>query len=239
MASEKADIIEPVEQRLVTLTPAGDDEVLAARTATADIYLPLPPLCAALGINWATQFRKIKNDEEHFERTRQLRLRTRGGPQVQACMEIEAIPQWLASIEPSRVRADLRERLKAYKRWVRKVVYDAFARETGLAAAASTAVTPTPSADVVALEQIERMGLAIATLARQQIAYEQHTDLRLASLESSLVAHQEAVMGRLDQAATVVGVWWATCCVASIPLRAWSRAGRSLAMPRPLRSTHW
>jgi hypothetical protein len=52
------DIIEPVEQRLVALTPGGDDEVVAARTETSDIYLPLRPICVALGASWATQRRK-------------------------------------------------------------------------------------------------------------------------------------------------------------------------------------
>jgi hypothetical protein len=47
-------------------------------------------------------------------------------------MDVEAVPLWLAGIEPSRVRVDLRERLMTYKRWVRKVVYEAFARETGI-----------------------------------------------------------------------------------------------------------
>jgi len=79
------------------------------------------------------------------------------------------------------VRADLRDRLKAYKRWVRRVVYDAFARETGLTA-------------------IVQMGEAIASLARQQIAFEQHTETRLTVLEDSV----GEVTGRLDQAAAVV-----------------------------------
>ncbi len=43
MTSEKTGtdgVIEPVEQKLVALTPGGDDEVLAARTDTSEIYLP-------------------------------------------------------------------------------------------------------------------------------------------------------------------------------------------------------
>src|SRR5690348_11500817 len=125
-------VIEPVEQKLVVLTPTGDDEVLAARTANSEIYLPIRPICAALGIQWATQRRKIMSDEVLTESTRTLRLQTRGGPQNLVCMDVEAIPMWLAGIEPSRVRADLRERLITYKRWVRKVVYEAFTRETGI-----------------------------------------------------------------------------------------------------------
>ncbi len=56
-------VIEPVEQKTVALMQVGDDEVLAARTATSEIYLQVHPIRAALGIKWATQCRKIKADE--------------------------------------------------------------------------------------------------------------------------------------------------------------------------------
>jgi hypothetical protein len=125
-------VIEPVEQKLVALTQGGDDEVVAARTATSEIYLPLRPICIALGVSWATQRRKILADDVMMESVRTLRVQTRGGPQNLVCMDVEAIPLWLAEIEPDRVRAELRDRLRSYKRWVKKVVYDAFAHETGI-----------------------------------------------------------------------------------------------------------
>ncbi len=96
-------IIEPVEQKLVALTPAGDDKVLAARIATSEIYLPVRPICGTLGVNWGTQYRKIKADEVLMESVRTLRLQTHGGPQNLVCMDVEAIPLWLAGIEPSRL----------------------------------------------------------------------------------------------------------------------------------------
>ena len=207
MADEIADagvVIEPVEQRLVVLTPAGNDEVLAARIDTSEIYLPIRPICTALGIQWATQRRKIMSDDVLAESTRTLRLETRGGPQNLVCMDVEAIPLWLAGIEPSRVRADLRDRLMAYKRWVRKVVYEAFARETGIVPSA-TAAPVSVHPDAVTLEHIEHMALAIAQMAREQRAFEQHVDTRFTALQSEIMEQRTEVMGRLDQAASVVG----------------------------------
>jgi len=189
---------------VVVLAQAGDDELLAARTETSEIYLPVRPICTALGIHWAAQYRKIKADEVLLESTRTLRLQTRGGPQNLVCMDVEAIPMWLAGIEPSRVRADLRDRLITYKRWVRKVVYEAFARETGVV---TTAATPPPASTPTSLtlEHIEHMALAIAQLAHEQRAFEQHVDTRLVSLQTEIVEQRAEVMGRLDQAAAVVG----------------------------------
>ncbi len=44
-------VIDPVEQKLVALTPGGDDEVLAARIESSEIYLPVKPICGALGVS--------------------------------------------------------------------------------------------------------------------------------------------------------------------------------------------
>jgi len=204
--SETQAVIEPVEQKLVALTSAGSDEVLAARLDTSQIYLPVRPICTALGVNWPSQRQKIMADEVLAESTRTLRLQTRGGPQNLVCMDVEAIPMWLAGIEPSRVRADLRERLIVYKRWVRKVVYEAFARETGIETAMSTSQAMTPAnPDMTALAHVVQLAEAIATMGRQQMAFEQHVDTRLTALQGEIVEQRAEVMGRLDQAAAVVG----------------------------------
>jgi len=47
-------VIEPVEQKRVALTEDGGDEVLAASTETSEIYLPVKPICTALGVSWTT-----------------------------------------------------------------------------------------------------------------------------------------------------------------------------------------
>ncbi len=59
------------------------------------------------------------------------------------------------------------------------MVYDAFARETGIETSlgSSQGVTPA-SPDVTALIHIAQMAEAIATMARQQAAFEQHVDTR-------------------------------------------------------------
>jgi len=199
-------VIEPVEQKLVALTQGGDDEVVAARTATSEIYLPLRPICIALGVSWATQRRKVMADDVMMESIRTLRVQTRGGPQNLVCMDVEAIPLWLAEIEPDRVREDLRDRLRSYKRWVKRVVYDAFARETGVETALSVSQAMTPAnPDMTSLAHIAQMAEAIATMARQQMAFESHVDTRFTALQGEIVEQREEVMGRLDQAAAVVG----------------------------------
>src|SRR5262249_54191808 len=69
---------------------------------------------------------------------------------------------------------------------------------------ASQTVTPS-SPDMTALAHIAQMAEAIATMARQQMAFEAQVDTRFAALEAGIVEQRDEIMGRLDQAAAVVG----------------------------------
>jgi hypothetical protein len=202
-----ADVLEAQEQRHVSLVEG--EEVLAVRVAPHAIHVPIRPLCAALGITHQTQIERIRRDEVLAENLRLIKVQTAGGTQTMQCIELEGVPLWLAMIEPSRVREDLRERLRVYKRWVRQRVYEAFMQETGL----DRAVVPSPSGDsALTLEQVEHLGLAIANLARQQRAYERQVDAQLAALEGHVGAEIGALKNdvalvhtRLDTAAEVFG----------------------------------
>jgi len=206
-------ILVPVEQRRVTLM--GEDEVVAARVAPDLIYLPLRPLCENLGVGYPAQFARIKKDEVLAEGLRRLKIQTAGGTQTMQCLELEGVPLWLAMIEPGRVRADLRDRLLVYKRWVRKRVWEAFARETGLVDLAPAAPTDADPADpggaIRSLEQIREMGFAIARMAEQQIAHERRlgtVEARVAGLDGRLVTAEDLATRthlRVDRAAQVMG----------------------------------
>lgn len=200
-------VLIPTEQRHITLMEG--DEVVAARVEPDLIYLPLRLLCDNLGIGYPAQFARLKRDDVMAEGLRRLKIQTVGGMQTMQCLELETVPLWLAMIEPSRVHEDLRERLRVYKRWVRRRVWEAFARETGIAGVAEGPRSPAPSGpDASALEHIAQMAEAIAVMARQQLAFEQHVDARFTTLDTHITVladGQDALTGRLDQAAAVVG----------------------------------
>ncbi len=196
----------PLAQRQVQIE---GEQVLAVWTGQQDIYVPLRPLCEALGVQLNGQLARIRRDEVLAEGLRRIRVETDGGPQLMQALHLEGVPLWLAGVEPSRVREEVRPRLRLFKRWVRQRIWEAFARETGIAGAVEEARAPVPEApEVRTLEHIEQMALAIATMARQQRAFEQQVDQRLAALDTHVAAladGQETMGGRLDQAAAVVG----------------------------------
>lgn len=190
----------PTSQRTILLVEG--EEVTAVRVGS-DIYVPVNPLCAALGVAPNRQIARIRRDDVMAEHLRPVRVATAGGQQTLQCLHLESIPLFLAGLEPGRVKESLREKLRVYKRWCRQRIWEAFATEMGLVPAA-TPVTPTPTtgqdSEVLALEQVEQFGLAIATLARQQIAFMQQHHQEMIEVRGALEEHE----GRLNRAAEVV-----------------------------------
>ena len=188
-------VLVPTEQRLVTIV--DDEEIPAALIEGQDIYLPIRPMCQALGVASQMQIARIKADEVMAENLRRVRIATPGGPQTVQALHIESVPLWLGTLEPGRVREDLRPRLVAYKRWMQRRVYEAFAAEIGWGRPGPPVPAPPTTAAPTSLEYIEQMALAIAHMAHQQRVFEHDlTDVR---------DHVEVLDGRLDRAAAVVG----------------------------------
>ena len=107
------------------------EEVTAVRVEGAgegkDIFLPLRPMCAALGIDYSGQTQRIRRHDVMAEGLRRVRIETGGGGQVFLCLELESTLMWLATVEGRRVKESLRQRLHLYQRWVFKRVSEAFA----------------------------------------------------------------------------------------------------------------
>jgi hypothetical protein len=192
-----------VDQRQVALLDA--DEVLAMRAEDGEIYVGLRSVCVSLGVAPTGQVRRIQADEVMAEGLREVRVRTATrGLQTLQGLRLDVVPYWLSGIEPRRTKPELRDRLVTYKRWVVRRVWEAFAAETGIEQSPTPAVpSDTPTGQEMTLEQIAQVGIAITTLARQQLAHERalaEVRTHLAVQEDRLAMHDE----RIDRAATVI-----------------------------------
>jgi len=205
-AADTGTTLMTVEHRQVTLLDG--DEVLAARVEGGDIFVPIRPLCTALGLASQSQIRRIRADEVLAESLRDLRIAAAGGAQTYQCLHLEAVPLWLALIQPSKVKAELRQRLIIYKRWVRQRVWEAFNAETGIGqelghrdkTAASVLASAESQGEVMTLRQIESLGIALTTLAREQIALAERHDQAIAEVRQGV----DELRARLDKAAIVM-----------------------------------
>lgn len=191
------------EQRRVLIE---GEEVLAAWVGETDIYIPLRPLCDALGIVARAQITRIRRDEVMAEHLRSLRIDTPGGPQTVQALHLETVPLWLAGLEPGRVKEEVRPRLRVFKRWVRQKVWEAFAAEMGWAPATVAVVTTDPT--TLSLEQVAELGRALTTLAEQQLAFQRQQEHAMLEVRGTLSDHDRRLSvqeGRMDKAAQVMG----------------------------------
>jgi hypothetical protein len=83
-------------------------------------YVPLYALCDALGIDTSGQRRRIKRDPAIANRLVSLSIETpyRGTSRVRevACLNLQALPYWLAIIDVGRVNEEHRPKIISFRR---------------------------------------------------------------------------------------------------------------------------
>lgn len=172
----------PVEQRTIIFY---GDEIPAAVVVSSTrgghrIYVPIRPLCEFLGVSYRAQRRRIDRDPVLSEVVTEVRLETAGGPQAMPCLHLDYLNGWLFSISAASVKEEIRDRVIRYQKECYQVLRDAF-QEPG-------AGDP--------LAQVEQLGHALITLAREQREFDRRlsqTDARVDDVEQRVVAIEERV----------------------------------------------
>ena len=207
-ADDTKPVVELVPQRERRVDFYGD-EIPVAQLTDGTLYVALRPITDFLGLAFSARCRRVLRHEILAERVRTVLVTAADGRRRdQLCLPLDPLPGWLFGVSPGRARPELMEKLRRYRADCFRVLWQAFAGEVSGIAEATRAVVPAPSADASALEHIAQMAEAIAIMARQQLAFEQHVDARLTTLDTHITAlaeSQDALTGRLDQAAAVVG----------------------------------
>ena len=177
----------PLEERSIDFYGDALVAVLVEVDDRSQVYVPVRPLCAYLGLAWSGQYERIKRDPVLAEALRSVRVtRTEGGERGVVCLPLEYLPGWLFGISGSRVRPELQEKILRYRRECFRVLWEAFQDEAMVADGAGRG----PERGGGTLVQIRDLGLAIARMAEQQMQPEQRV---------------VAVDTRMDRAAAVVG----------------------------------
>jgi hypothetical protein len=184
--SDESTALIPIEEKRVNFYGDEITAVLVEINGRHQIYVPVRPISEYLGLAWSAQLRRMKRDEVLAEGLTSVSIRD---TQVQQrydvmCLQLELLPGWLFGISPSRVRPDLQDKIKRYRRECYQVLWQAFQADV-LALVDQDAIENAPVN--ASLIQIREMGLAIARMAEQQIEIEQRLN------------------SRLDRAAAVVG----------------------------------
>ena len=87
-------------------------------------YVSVKNLCKNIGIDFKTQYEKILGDESFCPKS--FKIETNGGAQVALCIPVEKINGWLFSINPNKVKPEIKAKLILYKNECFDVLYKHF-----------------------------------------------------------------------------------------------------------------
>ncbi len=172
-----------VEQKQVEFY---EDELTAVRADDGQVYVAIRHMCDALGLAQRGQVLRIKRNEilmEGYEGG--IMMITPGGRQRVGMLRVDLVPLWLSGIDTSRVKEDIRDKLKRFQREAAKILWEAFQDGRLIADPTFDALLESDS-DAV---QAYKMAMAVVKLARHQIILESRIDghdQRLEAIETEL-----------------------------------------------------
>ncbi|BEO75179.1 antirepressor [Serratia marcescens] len=91
--------------------------------AAGVVYVAMKPIVENIGINWKGQHAKLVNQMDKFG-CGDISIPTKGGIQKMLCIPLRKLNGWLFSINPAKVRADIRDKLIAYQEECFTVLHD-------------------------------------------------------------------------------------------------------------------
>src|SRR5438067_5808035 len=203
MSEEKA--LVPIQEKTVNFYGDQIIAVLVEVNGQREVYVPVRPICEYLGLTWSAQLQRMKRDEVLAEGMTSVSMMN---TQVQqryeiTCLQLELLPGWLFGINTSRVRPDLQEKIKRYRRECYKVLWRAFQADA-LAASTDQEVIDINATQVptnTSLIQIREMGLAIARMAEEQLEQEQRlaaTNKRL-DVAGTIINQMDVRLGEVER----------------------------------------
>jgi hypothetical protein len=77
-------------------------------------YVAMKPIVENLGMSWSTQLRKLRSQKDKYGYAH-MNIPSNGGIQEMLCLPLKKLNGWLFSINPERVRADIKDKLIQYQ----------------------------------------------------------------------------------------------------------------------------
>ena len=217
-----------VDQRTVLFY---DDEVAAILAEDGKIYTPVRQMCDLLGLDRASQARRIQRHDILGDGYKGGVIWTPpsadgrgGGNQNTGLLRVDLIPLWLSGVRVQSVREDIRPKLTQFQKEAAQVLWEAF-QEGRLTGQSMSALLETDSPAA----QAYKMAQAIMQMARQQLLLE----ARLETHGSLLTEHQQRLeqieeqLGSPDRHITPEQAMHISQAVKAIALEMGRRSGRN------------
>lgn len=111
-------------------------------------YVAMKPIVENLGMSWGTQQQKLARNKEKFGCIH-MNIPSAGGIQRALSLPLKKLNGWLFSINPSKVRADIRDKLIAYQEECFTVLHDYWTKGSAVRKSGTTVDERTPLRDAV------------------------------------------------------------------------------------------
>ncbi|EJH5754908.1 phage antirepressor Ant [Escherichia coli] len=85
-------------------------------------YVPMKPVVEAMGMVWAAQFVKLK--QRFAKGISEIEIPSAGGKQLMTCLAFRKFAAWLSSIQPNKVRPEIRDKVIQYQEECDDVLYE-------------------------------------------------------------------------------------------------------------------
>lgn len=118
-----------MNQQLTTYeVPFHAETVLVIEDNLGDRFVAMRPIVEALGLDWSSQHKRIKRDEVLAECSHWIRMQVPGDDQVREVVVLEEhmLQGWLFTLQVSRTKPEIQEKLLAYRRECFDVLHSYF-----------------------------------------------------------------------------------------------------------------
>lgn len=112
-------ILEAVNTSYVSFS--GQQVITAMAAGVA--YVAMKPIVENLGMSWPTQMRKLLNQKDKYGYVH-MSIPSKGGIQQMLCLPLKKLNGWLFSINPVKVKVDIRDKLMQYQEECFAVLHD-------------------------------------------------------------------------------------------------------------------
>jgi len=89
-------------------------------------YVAMRPICENIGIDWDTQSRKLNRNKDKFSCCHMTATGADGKQYQMLCLPLKKLNGWLFSINPEKVRPDIKDKIVMYQEECFEVLYNYF-----------------------------------------------------------------------------------------------------------------
>lgn len=111
-----------------TIAKNNGVEIATVTDEDGNVFVPIRPICDAIGINYSSQFEKLRDDDTLSEAVVPLKGITGadGKSYEMICIRLQYVYGWLFTINPKNVAPEARETVSRYRRECYNVLYEHF-----------------------------------------------------------------------------------------------------------------